>query len=40
MPGAIKQGNSKLSNVTFSTFTFRVEVDRPPAQVLNESNLI
>ena len=34
MPGAIKIGTSKYSNLTFSTFTFRVEVDRPPAQGL------
>ena len=33
MPGAIKLGMSKYTNVTFSTFTYRVTVSRPPAQV-------
>jgi len=33
MPGAVKIGMSKESNVTFSTFTYTIQVLRPPAQV-------
>ena len=29
LPGAIKMGHSKFSNLTFSTFTYRVENGRP-----------
>ena len=32
LPGAVKMGHSKFSNLTFSTFTYRVDVDRPVAQ--------
>ena len=34
MPGAVEEGISKFGNVTFSTYTYKLQVHRPPVQGL------